>query len=260
MSGPLGDAEPAAPSHSQPQQRWDPRRDDPSGANPVPWNVRQAIVVLLASFAAVYLLVVPLLVAVRGASPRLAESLTLPLSVVPTALTCIAYVGLRHHALGRLFGARRASARDVGFGLALGIGTFLVVNLGLGALITILAEELGAELPEVQESLREIAQDPTRRPVFLLSTVFLAPFAEELYYRGMLFQALRQRLWRWPAIGVSGLIFGLVHGEPLAILLTFAAGMAFAWGFARRGTLFVPIAAHAMFNLSSSIGLFLGFE
>jgi membrane protease YdiL (CAAX protease family) len=53
----------------------------------------------------------------------------------------------------------------------------------------------------------------------------------------------------WPAMGLSGLAFALSHLEALAIVILLPVGMFFAWIFHRTGSLLVPIAAHAVFNL-----------
>jgi membrane protease YdiL (CAAX protease family) len=51
----------------------------------------------------------------------------------------------------------------------------------------------------------------------------LAPLAEELFFRGYFFGALRQ-VGLWPAVILTGLAFGLVHvfGSPVAFLLPLA--------------------------------------
>ena len=45
----------------------------------------------------------------------------------------------------------------------------------------------------------------------VLVIVVLAPFAEELFFRGFFFAGLRSRWSLWPAALLSGAIFGLVH-------------------------------------------------
>lgn len=247
--------QPPHPVADQPPQ-WDPRRDDPGGAHQVRWGIGETFAVFVVAF----LVTGTAVVALGGAPAGVAAGLLLPVSVGLPLLITLTWVGLLRRGIGDLLGPRRRpSLRDVGYGVVVGIGTVVVINFGLGILLQVLAESVGAELPPVQETLRETANDPDLRLYFLLSTVVLAPLAEEVFYRGMLFQALRQRLWRWPAIGISGLLFGIVHLEPLAIVLTFGAGMCFAWAFARRGNLVVPIIAHAIFNLVGSLSIILGF-
>lgn len=106
----------------------------------------------------------------------------------------------------------------------------------------------------------------------LLSAVVLGPFAEEVLYRGFLFQQLWRRA-RWPvwaaALG-SALVFALAHHKDLdealalgllrndlttqilvigpPILATIAGGCLFAWLTWRWHSLWPAIALHAAIN------------
>lgn len=52
-------------------------------------------------------------------------------------------------------------------------------------------------------------------PATLLIVAIIAPAAEELMVRGLLLDWLRQKMAVWPAILISALIFGLLHGVAL---------------------------------------------
>jgi membrane protease YdiL (CAAX protease family) len=149
----------------------------------------------------------------------------------------------------RLLGPVRARPRDALVGVGVGVVAFLVANVGLSLLVQLVIELAGGEVPEVQETLREALVDPQQSLVVSIAVVVFAPLGEELLFRGLLFQALRNRLRLWPSVLVSGLLFAASHVQPLAILVLLPVGMFFAWAFHRRGTLLVPIAAHAAFNL-----------
>jgi len=97
------------------------------------------------------------------------------------------------------------------------------------------------------------------RGLLAVFVVLLAPAYEELFFRRVLFG----RLWQagWPRLGMwlSGLAFALAHEVPgvgnnswpatLFLLAVYAAmGAAFAWLYRRTGTLWAPIAAHAINN------------
>lgn len=80
----------------------------------------------------------------------------------------------------------------------------------------------------------------------------LAPLVEEFLFRGFFFRALRN--WRgfWPAALITGVIFAAPHWEgpssagvlvPLAIL-----GFGFCLLYERTGSLYSPIALHAINN------------
>lgn len=86
-----------------------------------------------------------------------------------------------------------------------------------------------------------------------------APVAEELLFRGVLFKGLRDGLrsglGRGPAVGlaalISGAIFGALHlggGQDDFIPVLIALGVLLAIAYEWSGTLYVPIAIHALNN------------
>jgi membrane protease YdiL (CAAX protease family) len=83
----------------------------------------------------------------------------------------------------------------------------------------------------------------------ILTTV-MAPLAEELFFRGFLYGGLRRYGVPIAAI-VSGLLFGAVHigGSPIGFLVPLAAlGIILALLYERTGSLYPPIALHALNN------------
>lgn len=84
--------------------------------------------------------------------------------------------------------------------------------------------------------------------VFGFAVVIVAPLAEELFFRGLLFRSLDGRWGTWGAMVASGLAFGAFHVS-LSVLLPFTViGMLFAWAFKASGSLWVTILAHFIFN------------
>ncbi|MFT4048575.1 MAG: type II CAAX endopeptidase family protein [Solirubrobacterales bacterium] len=89
---------------------------------------------------------------------------------------------------------------------------------------------------------------------FALLVAVLAPIAEEFFFRGFVFRALRNAMGVVAAAIVSGLLFGAMHIDststdrllqviPLAVL-----GVSFALLYNWSGTLYAPIALHATNN------------
>ncbi|HUH07740.1 MAG TPA: CPBP family intramembrane glutamic endopeptidase [Egibacteraceae bacterium] len=151
--------------------------------------------------------------------------------------------------LGQLLGWRPPTLRAALVGAGHGLLAFAVINIAVGALLTYLSAQLGFELPEVQEQLRDAAADPALAPVLVFVTVLVGPLAEELFFRGVLFQMLRQRIGWARGAWLSGVLFALVHGHWLAILLFIPLGAYLGWLFHRTGSLLTPLAAHVVFNL-----------
>jgi uncharacterized protein len=76
----------------------------------------------------------------------------------------------------------------------------------------------------------------------------IAPMAEEFFFRGFLFGALRGYMKLWPAALITGLVFGLIHFKleflaPLAVL-----GVALCLLYAQTGSLLPCIALHSLNN------------
>jgi membrane protease YdiL (CAAX protease family) len=107
-------------------------------------------------------------------------------------------------------------------------------------------------------------------PLFLtLFVVLLAPAYEELLFRRVLFGRLWAAGWPWLGMVLSSAGFALIHEFPgfnsaawlvsAPLLLAYGAmGMAFAWLYRRTGTLWAPVAAHALNNAVALLVLWLG--
>lgn len=83
-----------------------------------------------------------------------------------------------------------------------------------------------------------------------------APFAEELFFRGVLYRVMR----RWWSVAVaaivSALIFGLVHGMLDVFPGTTVLGVVLALVYERSGSLWSPYLLHAVYNSISIIAMF----
>ena len=81
-----------------------------------------------------------------------------------------------------------------------------------------------------------------------VSAVIIAPFAEELFFRGFVFGGLRKRYdWR-VAAAISAAIFAAFHLEPLAFIPLFAVGFFLAYLYHRYGSLWPGMILHACIN------------
>lgn len=232
----------------------EPGRQRPVDRSGVPWHWWDAFVV--------FVLVEVVGAVVAGlAAWTLGEDLLLPVLIVASgsamAGLVVLWVKLRYPGRTRLlFGRVPASAADLGVGVAVGLGAFVLAVLGLGTLLQFLIERSGGEVPPVQEQLQSALVDARFGAVVAFAAVVLAPLGEELLFRGLLFNGLRRSLPLWAATLLSGLLFAVTHVEWIAILVIFPVGVLFALAYHWRGTLLVPIAAHATFNLVN-VGLLL---
>jgi membrane protease YdiL (CAAX protease family) len=86
--------------------------------------------------------------------------------------------------------------------------------------------------------------------IFVLTCV-TPPLLEEVAFRGIILEAIREPFGTWPAVVVVSVLFSILH---LAILsfLPFA-GLAIVFGALRirTGSLWPPVVGHALFNIAS---------
>jgi membrane protease YdiL (CAAX protease family) len=147
----------------------------------------------------------------------------------------------------------RALLSGLGWGVLAWIGSTLVV-----AVVVAVLTSLG-QAPEPDPAERAIALlDPI---VVVLAVVVLAPIAEELFFRGIVFNAwLREGGRRWAYIG-SAALFAAVHLSLVSALPIFLLGLALAWVYERTRNLLAPIAMHATVNgISVTIALLERFD
>ncbi|MBV9849623.1 MAG: CPBP family intramembrane metalloprotease [Armatimonadetes bacterium] len=81
-----------------------------------------------------------------------------------------------------------------------------------------------------------------------------APLVEELLFRGVFYNAAKLRLGAWPAIILTGLVFGFVHPVGVAEMLAIAVlGGVFAWMAETRKSLVPSITGHFINNFTSTL-------
>jgi membrane protease YdiL (CAAX protease family) len=107
-----------------------------------------------------------------------------------------------------------------------------------------------SQLGPQPEGVREVTQG--LRGVQALQTLavlgLLAPIAEELVFRGLLYGWLAGRWSNLVAFIVSSLAFAAAHTEPLHVLMVLPLGFWFGWLRWRTGSLVPTIVAHIINN------------
>ncbi len=151
--------------------------------------------------------------------------------------------------------------RDPGGALRSGVGWGLLAWLGAKIVIAAVAwvlERVGLP-PEPQTAERAIAMlDPV---LVVLALVILTPIAEEVFFRGVVFNAwLREGGRLWAYVGSSAL-FAVIHLSLVSLLPIFLLGLALAWIYRRTGSLLAPIAMHATVNgISVALALLVRYD
>ena len=94
------------------------------------------------------------------------------------------------------------------------------------------------------------------KSIVVLLVVVEAPLLEEPVFRGIVFRGFARLMPMWGAIALSGLVFAIVHVNAATLLPLWLLGAAFAWLYAKTGTILAPMLVHFVFNLAN---LFLAF-
>ena len=90
--------------------------------------------------------------------------------------------------------------------------------------------------------------------LFAVLVAICAPIAEEVFFRGMIYRALKNGIGMWGAAIISGLLFGSLHIDStsterlLQVVPLVVLGIAFALLYTWTGTLYSTIALHATNN------------
>jgi len=219
--------------------------------NQVPWRAREGIVVAFLG------LLTGGFFSILAASRFERGDPTLQLLVVillegSLGLWVWLWVKLRHQAgLRRLGLTFRPS--DIGAGALAAL-----LGLGIGAAVTSIVLSIAKSVTNKVVTTPQQLPTINRNPQWVLAffaVVIVAPIAEEMFFRGFLYQALR----RWRGVGqgiaLSALIFALAHVSLLIIPSIFALGVILAYLFEKRGSLAATIAAHMTYNLVGFIAI-----
>jgi membrane protease YdiL (CAAX protease family) len=181
--------------------------------------------------------------------------------LVSTGLALLLVSWLFVHRPRALAGLPSFPGQDPAGALRSGFGWGLLAWLGSTLVIVVVAwllERIGLE-PEPETAERAIALlDPW---LVVGAVVFFAPVAEEIFFRGVVFNAwLREAGRRWAFIGSSAL-FAVIHLSLVSLLPIFLLGLALAWVYQRTGNLLAPIAMHATVNgISVALALLVRFD
>lgn len=148
-----------------------------------------------------------------------------------------------------VLGVTRPVPRLLLLGTGLGVGMLVAATLAVSVLMRL----TGSEQAPDQFLLDELTRGGSSTVLAFVAAVVLAPVAEELLFRGLLFTALLRRRSVHVAALVSSVVFAVVHvdvavSQPLALVGLTLVGLALAYAYHRTGSLLVPIAGHAAFN------------
>lgn len=105
-----------------------------------------------------------------------------------------------------------------------------------------------------EQGLVPKAWDSSRALPFLANAAvvcLVAPFVEELLFRGLGYGLLTPFVRPWPAILVTGVAFGLAHGLVLGLPVLSIFGITLGWLRWQTGSVYPGMVVHALFNAAA---------
>ena len=151
-------------------------------------------------------------------------------------------------------------------------GRCLLLGLATGLVLVLIARELAwltsqliqslGDQAEPQKLVTLIAEESAKQEnigtliFFVVMAVAVAPVAEEILFRGILYPAVKQLGHPRVAVIGTALLFALFHVNLLTFASLTAVALALIALYEFTDNLLAPITAHAVFNASNLIMLF----
>lgn len=207
-------------------------------------------------FFAVYLLVMPLLLerlihlfAVLLDTQISAAAANRVYYYILTAVTAVLFHRFLGNDMGRFFGSLNRCLTTAGMAL--------VLFYGANELFYRLCNRFLMPVGNLNDGVIAAVIDDAPRTTVLI-VIFLAPFVEEVLFRGLVFGWLAEKSVP-VAYAVSALLFAFgyfwrvaVGGVSTASMVTLAQylipGLVFAWAYGRSGAVFTAVLVHAAVN------------
>jgi membrane protease YdiL (CAAX protease family) len=119
-------------------------------------------------------------------------------------------------------------------------------SLGLNVLLTITG------FVEVSDTFQDVSgrQFGVAIGVGIILYGIVSPLAEEIVFRGLMYNRMRKYFPVWLAIVVSGLFFGLYHGNLVQGIYGSCMGILMAYLYEKAGKFYVPLLFHALANMA----------
>lgn len=171
---------------------------------------------------------------------QFAQSMGVVLLELVYAVPVVLIFAWRHIPLKQL-GFRGFHWSKLGLGCGLLIGGYILVLLHNELLSYFGVDTQGEEIMKIFTSLES--------PIWFMSAaVIVAPFVEEIFFRGFLFQGFRQRYGWVIASMLSSAIFAAAHLDPVSLIPTFILGIVFSYVYHRSNSVWPGIILHFSVN------------
>ncbi len=91
--------------------------------------------------------------------------------------------------------------------------------------------------------------------ILIFQIVFMGPVAEELFFRGFMYNLLKERLGYGVAIVITSFVFSLLHNNIWGFLPIFILSVGICYTYEKTANIISPIIFHSLHNTSSLLSL-----
>jgi CAAX protease family protein len=139
-----------------------------------------------------------------------------------------------------------------------------ILSILAGPVLAVGVSVLGVMIraPEVRDPIRGMITGRVSLAVVVVFGVVVAPFVEELFFRGFLFPLVARSVGPWLGMVATAVLFALPHGAQnewawQQLTLIALAGVAFGFARYRTGATSASFLMHASFNATQFLGFLL---
>jgi hypothetical protein len=233
------------------------------------WSGKDALLLLLI-FVLVYGLSIPLQFLVAEVTGELAAFNAADNPAIPQSAMLINHIAKALALMGgvtfSLYVVKKRSWRAIGFRsttrrwlaicLAIGFIQYPIRLLGARVLLAFLPDwRLGVQNPLFQN---DYALPYNLLLLFILTVI--VPVSEEVFYRGFLFNWMKQHHPLWAAVFFSSLMFSVSHLVPSQVVMALGLSLVITWVYFKSSSLWTAILIHALNNgIGSLVALYLSY-
>ncbi|HLF72932.1 MAG TPA: type II CAAX endopeptidase family protein [Anaerolineales bacterium] len=211
----------------------------------VPWSLSDSwLAVAMLALIDVILLVITL----RGSRTQIVQGAGIVLLELAYLLPVVVILAWKR-VHWKFLGFRNFEPKAMALGCGLLIAGYSIILLHNFILLRLGVDTQG-------EAILRLIQTLESPFWFFLVGVLFAPFVEEIFFRGFLFQGFRQRYGWVRAALLSSAIFAVAHLDPVSLIPTFILGLVLAFLYQRANSLWPGIILHLLVNGASLCAAF----
>jgi uncharacterized protein len=223
----------------------------PSAPSSVPWGVRDILLAMLVSLGGIVVLNF-LVIALNATTNNLIEKSGIALTVFVAVQDAMIVGAAILFSLVR-YGVGKESLGLKSFSTALGCSmsaALLIASYFVRLLYGVVAMALGYR-PSLQDVTNRLDTQGIGFLASFIAVAIIAPFAEEIVFRGFIYGGLRSRFGVVVATITSTLFFTALHFTIEQFIPLFVLGLFLAWLYEKSGSLYPGIILHAANNAIS---------